>query len=813
MKKTTRKALISALCFILTLGTICTAGCTNGNPTETTDPGTAQPTDPTDTQPEAPVVDDSVKLASLTVDGCTLAFDAAKTEYEVKIPAGHPRIPKITAAAADAAAKVEVFQGTLAAGETEAVAAAVVTNGDKTAAYTVTMKVDAAQGFVLQFDDRWTFKPSVTLAAGEKLTFKSSDSNILTVAADGTITAKKVSTTPVTVDAMVGSEVRESLKVDRVEKAGLALFLLVGQSNAWGSYDSGETTGAKDSDRPGPGVSYYINANDGGIGAFTDISGGRTGFGPSLGKHWFELTGEKSLLVHTAISGSPIECWLKGGDSYSSKGNGYDNTLIAYRYVMKQYGKADSNYDIIRTGCFWCQGETGQVREWTKSGWNQNNPKIQGSEDYYNKFMTMYGYFQSEMKIDFFSILMVRALKQTVSAESLALGLLTDLIPVRAAQYTINATTDSKLIVASRLTEIARKATDPNPDQPGWGYMGPESVHHTQIGYNAEGVELAENTFKRLSAKFDHKPTELEVLAPNGRTRLADGDTVKVEQGKSCQLAAIVLPVWNTNPQLSFELTEGSDNASIDKFGKVTFKAGAAAGSVAVVKIVADCGLTKTVKVELTAKGSETTAPDTPSTPSGKEITLRWNFNDLTEENGYSDLTLSSRSGAGNYKFENGRIVLGDRNTDFVLAQPFFLAQNFDWSIEWRGWTSNSSAIFGTDYSKNDFIYAAYCTSSWNYPFRMVSSTGTAAMIPYGSYVDKNKEMNTWKIDYKADTKTMTLYYMGPDGTLSEVVGTYTWSGDFTFNITNMFGRYASGSTLVCWIGEMDYINVIARVK
>ena len=813
-KKQIKRALISALCLILSLGTLGTAGCRkpNDDPASTTSDNTepsGQPTDPAETQS---TVDDTVKLASLTLTNSTdIGFSADKTDYTVSVPAGHPRLPVISAAAADAAAHVELYQATIAAGETEGVAAAVVTNGDKTATYTLTVKTDASLGFVLQYADRYTYTPAYTLASGESFTFRSSDPTVLSVDTKGVVNALKISASPVTVDALVGDTVKDTLRVDRVEKAGVAVFLLIGQSNAWGAYDSGETSSAKDSDKPAPGIGWYVNANDGTVGALTDLSGGRTGFGPALSKHWYELTGEKSLLLCTAISGSPIECWLKGGNSYSSKGNGYDNTVSALKYVQKKYLGSDTNYEMIRIGAFWCQGETGQVREWTGTGWNQSNPKIQGSEDYYNKFMKMYDDILKDTKIQFFSILMVRALKQTVSKESLALGLLTDLVPVRAAQYTIEATTDANLLVASRLTEIARKASDPNPNEPGWGYMGPESVHHTQTGYNAEGVELAENTFKRLSAKFDHTPTELEVLAPDGRTRLADGDTLKVEQGGSCQLAAIVLPVWNVAPQLSFALTAGSEFGTLDKFGKVTLKADAAVGSKLAVTVTAECGFKKTVNLEVVAKADPALEPE--DKPEGSEITLHWDFNDLNEENGYSDLTLSSRSGAGDYKFEDGKIVLGTRNTDFVLAKPFFLAQNFDWSIEWRGWTSNSSAIFGTDYSKNDFIYAAYCTGSWNYPFRMVSSTGTAAMIPYGDYVNKNKEMNTWKIDYKKDTKTMTLYYMGPDGTLSEEVGSYKWSGDFTFNITNMFGRYASGSTLVCWIGEMDYITVMARAK
>lgn len=761
-----------------------------------------------DTTPVTPVVTDPTEPVKFTVDGKETAWEAGKKEMTVSIPDGHPRIPRIGAVASDKNAKVSVIQATMAPDASEAKAKITVTVGTKTGEYYVKMVKDKNQGITLQYDDRYTFVPSVKAGKGQTYTFASSDSSILSVTDAGVITARAISSSPVIVTASLGGKVVGTLTVNRVDKAQICLFLITGQSNAAGSYDDSSVSNKDQSDKPAAGISYCIDVDKGSCGALYDLSRGRTGFAPSLGKRWYALTGEKTLMIQTAVSGSSIESWLKGGDSYGSRGNCYDNTLKAYNTIFAKYSK-HTNYEIIRTGAFWCQGETGQVREWKNGGWSTNNPKIQTSSDYYSKFMQMYGDFKADMKIEFFSIMLVRALKQTVSAESTALALLTDLVPVRAAQYTINNTTDDTIFISSRLCDIARKAESGSKysKEVGYGYMGSENVHYTQEGYNAQGIELANNTFARLSAVSDRSPKELEIIDSDGRTRISDGAVVKVEQNKGRQLAAIVLPLYTNAPQITFKITSGSDKCSVDKFGKVSFASTAAVGTRATLTVTSQSGLKKVITLELAKEQGSVTPVDEPT---GQELVLQWDFNDLTEMNSYSDLSLSSRSGSGNYSFKDGNIVLPTRETDFTLAKPFRLAQNFDWSIEWRGMTGQSSALFGAEYSKNNFIYVAYKTASWDNPFRMVSSTGTTAMIPYGNYASKNAEMNTWKIDYKASTRTMTLYFLG-DGKSSEVVGTYKWNDDFTFNITNIFGRYGSASTVVCWNGEMDYVKVVAR--
>ena len=73
--------------------------------------------------------------------------------------------------------------------------------------------------------------------------------------------------------------------------------------------------------------------------------------------------------------------------------------------------------------------------------------------------------------------------------------------------------------------------------------------------------------------------------------------------------------------------------------------------------------------------------------------------------------------------------------------------------------------------------------------------------------------MNTWRVEYKADTKEMTLFYFDMETNEFVTVGTYTWPKDYTLYITNLFGRYGSDSAFFCHKGTMDYIVVNAIIE
>ena len=188
-----------------------------------------------------------------------------------------------------------------------------------------------------------------------------------------------------------------------------------------------------------------------------------------------------------------------------------------------------------------------------------------------------------------------------------------------------------------------------------------------------------------------------------------------------------------------------------------------------------------------------------------KDVNYRWDFDNLNEKNGLNNLTDTDQS-TKSYTLQDGTLVLTDRTTDFTLAKPFQLSDKYDWSIEWRVQMEKSSSLFGNDISKQNFLYLAFEVGTWSFPFRLVDGGGTASMIPYGSYVNANKEMNTWRAEYSAETQVMTLKLFDSAANAWTVVGEKEMSS-FTATFTRMFGRYTTDVT-VCLNGVVDYIEV-----
>ena len=601
MKLKTWLSAVLAACLLLT-GCLAMVGCqsedgngstTTAGGTVTTDPSTTEPnvtTEPVVTTPGEPVdpIENGPTLSSMTLNnGASIYFRPEEGSYTVTLPAGRPAVPQITAEAADEGAEVTVYQAMFPNDATEAYGRVDVTLGEESNTYWVKFVKSEENGFVLQYNDRYTFTPDYTLANGESFTFKSSNTNVVSVDENGVLTVKKVSEEEVTVTASVGGEVKDTLVVSHTDHAQMALFLVVGQSNACGTFDEAGNPlsyeRAVDPLLPDPGVCLFMSVlyqapekSD-----IYDLSEFETwGFSPALAKTWYDLTGEKTFIIQGAVGGSPIEAWQKGGDIYSGY-NLYDGTLAAYNSVMASYGD-DSNYEFIRTGYFWLQGETCQSYLWENEAWNTNPNKadLMTGEEYNEIFMENHANFQQDMGAEFGSIAIVRALYAVCSEESQQLGILSDLVPIRAAQYWLNSNTDRTVFVASRVGEIALpKYSKPStgriehdPTLPGYGYMGCYNVHYSQEGYNAQGVELANGTYQMLCATADRTATGMEVLAKDGRTRLTDGATVTGSVRDGYQLAAAVLPLWAEGTTITYEIMSGENYASVSELGFVSFK-------------------------------------------------------------------------------------------------------------------------------------------------------------------------------------------------------------------------------------------------
>lgn len=760
------------------------------------------------------IVSENALLTDITVDGYTLNFNPTVTNYMVRIPAGRSEIPEVTTVPA-AGVQVSVIQAVIPDSATSGSAVLTAVKGEKTVTYTVKFIRDSAVGFQLQYNDYYSF-------ASGAASLTSSDTSVIEITADKKLHAKKLSSTPVTVTAKnaAGDEIAR-LVVDEVIEAPIDIFLIVGQSNAYGTYDvpNGQNQNTfyqyqidNFCIKPQKGTvlcadvhwdgNYYGRSSA--ANPMYDLSVGRAGFSPALGKTWYDLTGEKTLMIQTAVGGSPIEAWEKpeGGtrNTYADpeKGNYYETTKKALTECRAKLDAAGSGYKVKRIHAYWLQGETGMINTYNPAiaGWNFGDKSgILNAEQYYSKFMKNMEYFENEFGVSFMGVLLVRCVTEAASAESNELQLLTDLVPARAAQYALNNTNGEDLAIVSRVCDIARMASYPDVHVEGYNFMGVNNLHYNQIGHNANGISAAEETYKML---LTSTPAEdVEIIKPNGRDRFADGEELELKPGEQYQTAAMVLPECADTKQVSYEVADESV-CTVDKYGMITADSDAAGKSTTVTYSVDGTDIEKTITVKVGRVGKVT-------------VSYEWNFdnNDLTEKDGKNDLTVSTKTGSNaSYSINNGFYTATNSLTNFRMEKEIPISADYDFTIEWRTQLTAQSCLFGTADSGNNFMYLAYpvyvdaSTPEWNHPLRIVDADGDILTIPYGNYAARNTEyMNTWKLSYNAATGVATFTCN------DETVGSTNVPKTFSLTFTNLFGSYISG-TDVDLCGSVDYVRI-----
>lgn len=608
MKKTIRRLLSMAVVFALVLGLF---------------PSLALHT-------RAESGQQQLALTALTVDGdYTLDFASGKYSYTVSIPEGHPRVPKLTAEAASEHT-VTVTQAVLPENSSGGNGYITVSDDEgNSVEYTVTFTKDAALGFHLQYGDYYTFQPQTNT---EIARYESSAPEVISVSAAGVMHAEALSDSAVTVTALDANDtVLETLVVSKVVKAQLNIFLITGQSNAYGTYDvpsdanKSEFTAAQleKTLKPEPGTVLCTDVSNTGVilKDMYDLSEGRSGFSPALGKTWYELTGEKTLMLQTAVGGSPIEAWMKpeGETRYTynnAASNFYETTKNALEHTLEKLNAADSCYELNRVYAYWLQGETGMGNTYNPDkngegigGWDLGSKvHILSSEEYYNIFMKNMEYFTDEFHVEFMGVLLARATQGVSSVESLELQLLTDLVPTRAAQYALHNTNGTKITLVSRVCDIARMESYTDTTVEGYGFMGCNNLHYNQIGHNANGVAAATNTYKLLY-ETDKTATDIEIIKENGRDRFTNGETIEVSAGGTYQTAAMVLPMYTDTPVVTYEVAD-TTVCTIDKYGLITASEDALGKETTVTYKCEAANLTKTIKVKVAPVSASGTLND-----------------------------------------------------------------------------------------------------------------------------------------------------------------------------------------------------------
>jgi len=620
-----KKTLI-LLALLMLGGQLCSCGGDHGS-------GTATTTE--DGSPPPPSVSSTAVLTELAIDGgYSLDFAPTVLDYEVAIPAGRPAIPEVSYQAPENAT-VSVSKAVIPDSKTQGKTLITVTVGEETNTYSVTFTKNKDKGYHLQYQDVILFTPDYTLAEGEAFSFASSDIDTLAVDQNGEITAIGLSDTATVITASVGGKEVDRLVVDKVVKAPINIFLIMGQSNAYGTIEppSGATKPLYIAqqkmlvDKATKGKvwcdSMETNYDDTSFSGMFDTSrfAGTSGFYAPLGKELYELTGEKTLLLKTAVGSSPIEAWTPDPELQYLGMDLYGETIERFRYYKDLFSQSDSKYVLNRVYAYWLQGETcmqlvyvpGEHTWPNKNGisnykykgdWNwgttaaMNKGKLMTAETYYNYFIDMYEGLVKDVGLEFMGILPVRAQEKVSSEENRKEEQLIDLVAPRAAQYALNYTENGNIAFVTLKTEIGRTEDYADRKAEGWGYLSPTNVHYNQIGYNALGKDSARNTYYMMYPKADNAATEIKILDSNGRDVIEEGSVLEIKRGSARQITAIVLPLFADDAVLSFA---GSDSSvfTIDAYGKITVSTDSAAVGKTATLTVSNGTLTKTLIVKI----------------------------------------------------------------------------------------------------------------------------------------------------------------------------------------------------------------------
>ena len=573
------KILKIALCVALLPMLLLLASCGKSAP-DAEKPGETEKADETE-------VEETVKLtpSEIKVDGQALALEKGVTEYEYRIPDGDPYIPSVEAKAEDGC-RVRVIQGFIPYGENEGFAQIILTKDAEEETYKVKFVKDAEKGFVLQYGDVYKFD------GGEGATYVSSAPTDVTVDADGKVTAKKLTDSDVTVTAKTASG-EKTLVINGVKKARVNLVFITGQSIAQGCYDTSDKTGKRiptedqheliekvEVEGMVYGYDLFPRSEDAKVasqkGRIYDMyTYPKQGFETAIGNAILYGTGEKTLFYQTAYSGAPIESWLDSkrheeAGTYAGGHNFYDEQLNTYNKALKKM--LANNYEVIRVSNVWIQGTTAMSAVYSKAKGDyifSSDPAYDSSkritdETYYEYYMKFHNDMVEDFGLEYDFMVLDRASHGVCSEENRKLGTQTDIVPIRASQYTL--TNENKdIIMITRITDQFRPYSSTDKDSWGYGFIGVDNAHFNQIGYNALGQDIGKNMVEYLYSNV--KAESVEIINSNGKTRIGEGDTVSVKKNASKRLAAMALPM-TSNELLTWESSD-ENTATVDRFGTV----------------------------------------------------------------------------------------------------------------------------------------------------------------------------------------------------------------------------------------------------
>lgn len=330
---------------------------------------------------------------------------------------------------------------------------------------------------------------------------------------------------------------------------------------------------------------------------------GKSGIDSALAYKWHEITGEKVWVINASHGASNIASWQRGGANFS------EATLLVKECERVLKAEIDAgHYVFSKMGYFWAQGCSDV--DMSCEEYTENFKKVHRNLKDELAF-ELNADMQDEEGISFAALIMPRTPTTHVTEADLALSglrasyfymgmsaedelrdvwlasvvgddLVTD---ERVKEYFIQKYKSGKVELPLRTVyALPTTANECHPD-----------IHYRQPGFNEIGSEAAERILNILNGISAPEQKTISVYKDDGVSRYADGETIRLRQGKS-QVLGIRL---EGAPEYGKLITIESENADVSvSYNCITVSDNASAGIIKI-KIFADGELALTLNIEI----------------------------------------------------------------------------------------------------------------------------------------------------------------------------------------------------------------------
>lgn len=691
----------------------------------------------------------------ITLDDSTVTAVAdSATAFTVKIPDGHPRVPQVVCADAE-----EIVQAYLPEEATEATAT--VTLGGQT--YTITFKKDASMGFVLQYNDYYTWDTGLS----GTVNYTSSNTGVATVDSNGVIHIERVSTLPVEITAENGSETK-TLTITTI-RAVLGVWWVTGQSNADSQYGDASAVSAAATPKRGTGL-YFGGGNSAAdlqanFVEMTNASGKSTvgGLEPAMAAAIYAQTGEKVLLINSAIAGSAITQFIPGsGEVWTLTNQTYEAASALW-----STDAFAANYELRMRSYFFCQGcaEWNDPTSYYIEKFNQAGTGFSVNGVAYNSGIhTFHTYMTEVLGFDACMNIMIAWRPVGIATTS------------RTAQFQLAEDIENFYNV-TRINQTLSVVE---------GTYRSDNLHYTQVGRDMVGMHAASNAVRIYKG-------DTVTIAATGATAYfnrigyADGDTFYVKPGDFYNYYTRP-DNYDANDRFVFEF-EGDDVVDFDGENDFNIKSTATPGSSTVMKIYSETDTaTPLAGITIQVVGE---ADATSQSIDVEEYAWDFTGEEPTVTAGDIDVSLASDTDSA-----------FDGKQTMVLSRDLTLDSKGYWSIEWKASNTQLGSMAFSSYAGAGNYFNTYYSGTYGWYFYRNGAanyfwqTYTAADI-VGEH--------TYKLETRDDM--MVFYIDGKVVDTRELLGSGTI--DTTYNLHYILGGIGTSGSAYELLGDVSYFKVV----